>query len=327
MGGNNVLILGEARYPLPLQQRTVYRHFVRVREDGNCYEVGHGAMLSMIVEQAFTDRAMRLGCSGMDTEVQRAPEPRVASPARGILALAPMKKIFHKLLMGKGHPEGQEFLSTVRKRKENIKAIWNNEYEEDAGLEKLLRLVLSCSQFLFPGMYVKHLFWKKGPLYQDLATEVFVLLKTALPLWMLYTGRENDPWLFALMIWLLLETVVYIPTLIFASDTFATPRSYRRGTLLLFLNYLEVVLSFAVIYAAGHHLNQPVTHWSEAVYFSFVTSSTIGFGDYFPVTKTGRMLVVLQSLFYLSYIVLFINFFSLRRKRGYFRDDDGAASG
>ena len=176
-------------------------------------------------------------------------------------------------------------------------------------------------------MYVKHLFWKKGPLYQDLATEIFVLLKTAFPLWMLYTGRQNDPWLFALMILLLLETVVYIPTLIFASDTFSTPRSYRRGTLLLFLNYLEVVLSFAVIYAAWQHLNQPLTHWAEAVYFSFVTSGTIGFGDFYPMTNTGRMLVVFQSVFYLSYIVLFINFFSLRMKRGYFRDDNGASSG
>lgn len=126
---------------------------------------------------------------------------------------------------------------------------------------------------------MKHLFWKKGPLHQDLATEVFVLLKTAFPLFLLVTGRQNEPWLLVLMIWFLMETVMYIPTLIFASDAFSTPRSYRRGTLLLLLNYLEVVLSFAVIYAAGQHLNLPLTHWSQAVYFSFVTSSTIGLGS------------------------------------------------
>ena len=223
--------------------------------------------------------------------------------------------------MGKGHPVGQEFHSTIQRRVENIRAIWNNKYEEDAGLEKLIRLGLAFSQFLFPGMYVKHLLWKKGPLYQDLATEIFVLLKTGFPVFLLITGRQNDPWLLALMIWFLLETVIYIPTLIFASDTFSTPRSYRRGTLLLLLNYLEVVLSFAVIYASGQYLNQPLTHWSEAVYFSFITSSTIGYGEFYPVANMGRLLVVLQSLFYLSYIVLFINFFSLRMKRGYFRGD------
>lgn len=232
-----------------------------------------------------------------------------------------MRRSIHKLLMGKGHPAGQEFHSTIQRRVENIRAIWNNKYEEDAGLEKLIRLGLAFSQFLFPGMYVKHLLWKKGPLYQDLATEIFVLLKTGFPVFLLITGRQNDPWLLALMIWFLLETVIYIPTLIFASDTFSTPRSYRRGTLLLLLNYLEVVLSFAVIYASGQYLNQPLTHWSEAVYFSFITSSTIGYGEFYPVANMGRLLVVLQSLFYLSYIVLFINFFSLRMKRGYFRGD------
>jgi hypothetical protein len=223
--------------------------------------------------------------------------------------------------MGRGHPEGQVFHSTIQRRIDNIKAIWNNEFEEDAGLEKLIRLLLAASQFLFPGMYIKHLFWRKGPLYQDLATEIFVLLKTAFPVVVLMTGSESDPVLFALVIWMLLETVLYIPTLIFASDVFSTPRSYRRGTILLFLNYLEVVTSFSVIYASGQHLNQPLEHWVEAVYFSFIASSTIGFGDYYPVTTLGRLLVIAQSLFYLSYIVLFINFFSFRLKRGYFRDD------
>lgn len=231
-----------------------------------------------------------------------------------------MRKTLHKLVIGRGHPEGLQLHPTIRRRVENIKAIWNNEFEEDAGLEKLVRLILAASQFLFPGMYIKHLFWRKGPLYQDLATEVFVLLKTAFPLAVLLLGYEDHGLVIALVVWLVLETVLYIPTLIFASDTFGSPRSYRRSTLLLFLNYIEVVLSYAVIYKAGQFLNQPLTDPVQALYFSAVTSSTIGFGDLFPVTRAGRLLVVSESLFYFSYIVLFINFFSFRLKRGYFRD-------
>lgn len=233
-----------------------------------------------------------------------------------------MRRSIHKLLMGKGHPAGQEFHSTIQRRVENIRAIWNNKYEEDAGLEKLIRLGLAFSQFLFPGMYVKHAFWRMGPLYQDLAMELFVVLKTFFPLIVLRMGWQTDPWVLGLAIWLMLETVLYIPTLIFASDVFATPRSYRRTTLLLFLNYIEVVLSFAVIYASQPMLNKAFTDWTEAVYFSMVTSNTIGFGDLYPVTPLGRLLVVLQTLFYLSYIVLVINFFSFRLGRGYFRRDD-----
>lgn len=230
------------------------------------------------------------------------------------------KRLLRKLLIGRGHPEGQELVPTIQRRIANIRAIWNNEFEEDAGLEKLVRLLLAASQFLFPGMYVKHLFWRKGPIYQDLATEAFVLLKTAFPIVVLMNGWARQPAVYALVIWMLLETVLYIPTLIFASDAFSTPRSYRRGTILLFLNYLEVVFSFAMIYMAGQHLNRPLNDWIEAIYFSFMASSTIGFGDFYPVTDAGRLLVAAQSVFYLSYIVLFINFFGFRLKRGYFRD-------
>ena len=231
-----------------------------------------------------------------------------------------MRSAFHKLIVGKGQRPDHERRSTIGHRWENVRAIWNNTFEEDAGLEKLVRLVLACSQFLFPGMYVKHAFWRMGPLYQDLAMELFVLLKTCFPLLVLIMGWQTDPWVLGFTVWLLLETVLYIPTLIFASDVFDSPRSYRRTTLLLFLNYIEVVLSFAVVYASRPMLNKSFSDWTEAIYFSMVTSNTIGFGDIYPVTPYGRLLVILQTLFYLSYIVLVINFFSVRIAKGYFRN-------
>ncbi|MBL0042983.1 MAG: two pore domain potassium channel family protein [Flavobacteriales bacterium] len=229
-----------------------------------------------------------------------------------------MKRHIKKLLIGKGRTEGVPRHSVIYKRWENIRGIWNNEFDEDAGIEKLVRLALAASQFLFPGMYIKHLFWRKGPVYQELAIEGFVLLKTIFPVLVLKYGLEHNPWLFFLIVWLMLETIMYIPTLIFASDAFANPRSYRRSQILIFLNYVEVVFSFAVIHAAGHYLNQQFTHWADPIYFSFIATSTIGFGDLFPVTPWGKAVVCLQSLFYLSYVVLFIHFFSVGRQRGYF---------
>jgi hypothetical protein len=58
--------------------------------------------------------------------------------------------------------------------------------------------------------------------------------------------------------------------------------------------------------------------WTDAIYVSFVITSTIGFGEYFPVTGLGKLVVSVQSLFYLSYIALFISFFNLGSSRGYF---------
>ena len=223
-----------------------------------------------------------------------------------------------KIMIGKGQANDLPRQSTIRHRWDNLVAIWDNTFEEDAGLEKVVRLILAGSQFLLPGLYIKHLFWRTGPLYQDLAIEVFVILKTIFPLIVLHEGWENVPWVMWLVVYLMAETFMYIPTLIFASDVFPTPRSYRRSKILIFLNYLEVVFSFGVIHAALGHLNVDMTHWFDPVYYSFMVTSTIGFGDLYPVTPWGKVLVSLQSLFYLSYIALFISFFSRGQNKGYF---------
>jgi hypothetical protein len=229
-----------------------------------------------------------------------------------------MRHTLKKLIIGKERAGREPNHSTIQRRWENVVAIWNNTYEEDAGLEKIVRLLLSMSQFLFPGMYVKHLFWRKGPLYQDFAMEIFVLGKTAFPLLVLAMGWQHRPLVFFLVIWLMLETIIYIPTLIFASDVFPSPRSYRRTKLLIFFNYLEVVFSFAVIHMAGQYMNQAFAEWTDAVYVSFVVTSTIGFGEYYPVTGLGKLVISLQSLFYLSYIALFISLFNVNADKGYF---------
>jgi predicted permease len=125
------------------------------------------------------------------------------------------------------------------------------------------------------------------------------------------------------MVYLLLETTLYIPTLIFASDLFNKPRSYKRSMLLLFLNYLEIVISFAVLYSYGDNMNKPFEHWFDAIYFSIVSSNSIGFGDYYPVTTFGKALVSLQAIFFLTFVVLFLNFFSNKVKnKGYFDNDE-----
>ena len=208
--------------------------------------------------------------------------------------------------------------STLKKRWENVGHIWNNTYEEDAGLEKIVRLLLAVSQFLFPGVYLKHLFWRRGPLYQDLVTEVYVLLKTVFPVVVLWQGWSGQDWAVVLVLWFMAETLLYIPTLIFASDALPSPRSYRRSKLLIFINYLEVVFAFAVLHMHGQYFNQVLADWTDAVYLSFVITSTIGFGEFYPVTGLGKLVISVQSLFYLSYIALFISFFNLGFNRGYF---------
>ena len=108
-----------------------------------------------------------------------------------------------------------------------------------------------------------------------------------------------------MMIWFLFETILYVPTLIFASDIYGRPRSYRRSMLLLFLNYMEITFAFAAIYATGVYLNRPFEHWIDPIYFSFITSATIGFGDYHPASTLGRILVSIQTIVFLIFVLTF----------------------
>jgi hypothetical protein len=228
---------------------------------------------------------------------------------------------FRKIFIGSNF-DTSPIHSTFQKRIRNIKAIWNNENEEDFGLERGVRLFLAISQLLFLGTYIKEAFHRSGLVYQEFSIDVFVIVKTLLPLFALYFGYQNNSFVFFILVWFLSETLLYVPTLIFASDIFSKPRSYRRSVLLLFFNYFEIILTFAFIYSSGDHLNKAYT-WYDYIYFSFVTASTTGFGDIYPITAIGKLLVSIQVVIFMLFLVIFFNFFSNRlENKGYFRDDD-----
>ncbi|WP_134387973.1 potassium channel family protein [Flavobacterium psychrophilum] len=230
-----------------------------------------------------------------------------------------MKAFLKKLLVGKISKKEIIRFNHIEKRILNIRSIWNNDHQEDNGIEKIFRLFLSISQLLFPGIYIKYFANKKGSEYQDLALDVYILAKVMFPLMILINEWQHNIYIIFVMTYVLLETVLYIPTLIFASDLFSRPRSYKRSMLLLFFNYMEIVLAFAVLYSCGNYLNKDFTHWFDALYFSIITSSSIGYGDFYPVTIFGKFLVSMQALLFLFFVILFLNFFSTKIKsKGYF---------
>ena len=228
-----------------------------------------------------------------------------------------------KLLIGKVSPIDKPKYNPIVRRILNIRAIWNNDHQDDNGIEKIVRLLLSSSQLLFPGLYIKYIANKLGHEYQDLALDFYVLAKFIFPIVILSHHWQYHYLVMGIMVYLLLETVLYIPTLIFASDLFNKPRSYKRSMLLLFFNYMEIVFSFAVLYTHGNNMNKPFEHWFDAIYFSIVSSNSIGFGDYYPITTFGKVLVSIQAMFFLSFVVLFLNFFSTKVKnKGYFDNEE-----
>lgn len=236
-----------------------------------------------------------------------------------------MRAFFYKLFVGKVSSNYKPKYNPIQKRILNIKSIWNNDHQDDNGIEKIVRLLLSISQLLFPGIYIKYTACKVGHEYQDLVMDIYILLKVAFPIIILSNNLQSNLFLIYLMIYVLAETLLYIPTLIFASDLFTRPRSYKRSMLLLFFNYIEIVVAFGVLYTLGDNMNKPFAHWFDSIYFSLVTSNSIGFGDYYPITTYGKVLVSMQALFFLSFVILFLNFFSTKVKgKGYFDNDEVA---
>jgi hypothetical protein len=62
-----------------------------------------------------------------------------------------MKKVFRKLLLEILPESKPEF--NLFKEIQNIKAIWNNDHQDDNGIEKIVRLFLSSSQLFFLNLY------------------------------------------------------------------------------------------------------------------------------------------------------------------------------
>lgn len=236
-----------------------------------------------------------------------------------------MTSILKKLFIGKVTHNEKPKHNPIQKRILNIKSIWNNDHQDDNGIEKIVRLSLSSSQLLFPGIYIKYFASRIKIEYQDLFMDLYILLKVALPFIILKFGLQQNLVFIYIMVYVLIETLLYIPTLIFASDLLSQPKSYKRSMLLLFFNYLEIVFSFGVLYTLGNNMNKPFDHWFDPIYFSIICSNSIGFGDYFPITTYGKVLTSIQGLFFLTFVILFLNFFSTKIKsKGYFDSNENS---
>lgn len=79
----------------------------------------------------------------------------------------------------------------------------------------------------------------------------------------------------------------------------------------LFIYYLAVNLIFALTYYAFNALEN-TAYFFDYVYFSFVTSLSIGYGDLVPVTLAGKFFVILQTSITTLYFALMVSILYLK---------------
>ena len=194
---------------------------------------------------------------------------------------------------------------------DKIKDVWHNSNYVDFGIERIFRLFLVTSKVFFPGVYLDYVDRKSSYHHRKIRGEVYVIFKTALPFIILYFGLWDHRWLFIINIYLLIETYVYVFNKIFLPEH-NIGINYNRSLILLFFNFVEVIGSFALIYASGDYLNESVKNMIDALYFSLITGATVGYGDIHPISSDGRGIVMMQLVSTLSFLILFFNFFAPR---------------
>lgn len=78
----------------------------------------------------------------------------------------------------------------------------------------------------------------------------------------------------------------------------AWKRSYdvlkRTGTLKIFLSFLMFLCLAAAVLAV---LEPGIHTWGDGLWYCFVASTTIGFGDIYAVTRGGRIVTVLVAAY------------------------------
>jgi len=223
-------------------------------------------------------------------------------------------KFAKTLVMGKVK-DRKQLKPALNKHWYNTQRIWRNIHYKDFGIERLIRLFLAFSLFLFPGLYVKHLSGKFGLIPRKLSVELYVIFKFLLPLLFFKFHLTSNIIIVYITIYFTIETVLYLASMIYLSDIMGNPITYRRSLTMLFINYVEIGLGYAVVYyyfnfTISGFFNIKLQSAIQAIYFSFTTAATIGLGEIHPETNLGRLMVLAQVALFFIFVGLFLNFYS-----------------
>lgn len=208
--------------------------------------------------------------------------------------------------------------NSIETQKEKLKKIWIGENESAIGLERIIRLILVAQPFIFPGIYIRNYLDDNNSIHKKIYIEFYVIFKMFFALFILFIFSEYKAFNINissfLAIWLSLETILYVLSVIFLEDIHSKPQSFSRSLFLIFINYFEITVWYAVLYKIFQL--KPNIGSLEALYFSFTTATTVGFGDLTPYNSPldgykniCMTLSMGQMIIMLIFVVLFFNKF------------------
>ncbi len=128
--------------------------------------------------------------------------------------------------------------------------------------------------------------------------------------------------------YLMLEMlVVTLAVILVNRQTEPTVRSIERSILLLAVGYLELIVGFAILYLSNNCIefssyNNLVNSSWDALYFSTVTITTLGFGDIRPIGQVGRIFVIFETLAGITLIVYALSTFVSSARKLHVQGED-----
>lgn len=177
------------------------------------------------------------------------------------------------------------------------------------GLIRLLRLFLCVIPFVFPLIYFTSVL-KKCNATTNLIhsfSDLYVIIRIGILFLFLLCDINQNWWITGFTIYLFIDFLTYVSAFIFLADIYGRP-FYSYRTLLFFLiNFGEAVIVFAIFHRQWGGLNIDPLCSIQALYFSTVTSTTLGFGDINPVNSSAQLRVIAQIFVSVVFLSVFIS--------------------
>jgi membrane protein YdbS with pleckstrin-like domain len=205
----------------------------------------------------------------------------------------------------------------------HIKQVWRNEerdYDIEKGtkppkifgIEKFTVIVMAVLQLFLPSTIVRYLRRKLEDKEHKIYIDLYASLLPIVFFLLLLYGNTQHITVLIITSWFLVDVITYHVHRLFLSSQYKRQASINRSIILLFVNLMQVVVCFAVLYQGSSsvfntHDHKMLNDGIDAFYFSFITFTGLGNGDFSPFNTTGRLLVVwevMTSFMFVSTVVV-----------------------
>ena len=161
---------------------------------------------------------------------------------------------------------------------------------------------------------------KRSIIERSTINQLYVIIWLIILFVILILNAFLTPWLVTLIVvYRLIDIFIYrlytifVVRLIIPDKTGWDLKSLNRSLVSLFINYLEIIFGFASLYlvtdSVGYNLDLSLSSWVDALYFSVITITTLGYGDIKPIAELGKWLTLLETMMGFILVVLVLGSF------------------